>query len=206
MKPHIVTVSGPSLSGKTEFTKILQKEHGFNSIVSVTTRPQRGSEIDGLDYHFITPEAYAKLTLIQKTDYNNFQYGVSEEEVISKKEHPILWVVAPQSVSQIEKYCHQNDFNLTKIFITNPKEIIFERLFSRFKNDEKGSVSTYVNRLNAIINIENEWVIEATNPETSFKYDLIYTSFDNTNTQEVVNKSVEHVNLKNNNVKKNKMK
>ena len=117
MKPHIVTVSGASLSGKTEFTKILQRDYGFNAVVSVTTRPQRSSETQGVDYHFITPEEYAKLTLIQKTDFNNYQYGVSEEEVLSKHEKPVLWVVAPQSIAQIEDYCNKAGFNITKIFI-----------------------------------------------------------------------------------------
>lgn len=193
MIPHIVTVSGPSLSGKTEFTKILQKEHSFNSVVSVTTRPQRSSEVNGADYHFISPEDYSKLTLIQKTDFNNYQYGVSEEEVLSKHEKPVLWVVAPQSIPQIEAYCQRKGFNLTKIFITNPQEVLFERLFERFKNDKNASTATYVNRLNSIVNVEREWVKEATNPDSSLKYDLVYTSFNVNNTQEIVQGVLNHI-------------
>lgn len=199
MKPHIVTVSGPSLSGKTEFTKILQRDYGFNAVVSVTTRPQRSSETQGVDYHFITPEEYSKLTLIQKTDFNNYQYGVSEEEVISKQDKPVLWVVAPQSIAQIEEYCHKAGFNLTKIFITNPQEVLFERLFERFKSDKNASTATYVNRLNSIVNVEREWVKEATNPESELKYDLLYTAFNNNNTQEIIAdalKTIEDKNLK----------
>lgn len=196
MKPHIVTVSGPSLSGKTEFTKILQRDYGFNAVVSVTTRPQRSSETQGVDYHFITPEDYAKLTLIQKTDFNNYQYGVSEEEVLSKQEKPVLWVVAPQSIPQIEEYCQRKGFNLTKIFITNPQEVLFERLFERFKNDKNASTATYVNRLNSIVNVEREWVKEATNPDSSLKYDLIYTSFNVNNTQDIVQGALTHIQQK----------
>lgn len=186
MKPHIVTVSGPSLSGKTEFTKILQRDYGFNAVVSVTTRPQRSSETQGIDYNFITPEEYSQLTLIQKTDFNGFQYGVSEEEVLSKQEKPILWVVAPKSIAQIEQYCKEHDFNFTKIFITNPQEILFERLFDRFKSDTKASTATYVNRLNSIVNVEKAWVSEAINPQSKLKYDLVYTSFNKDNTQDII--------------------
>lgn len=193
MKPHIVTVSGPSLSGKTEFTKILQRDYGFNAVISVTTRPQRSSETQGVDYHFITPEEYAKLTLIQKTDFNNYQYGVSEEEVLSKKEKPVLWVVAPQSIPQIEQYCQRKGFNLTKIFITNPQEVLFERLFDRFKNDKNASTATYVNRLNSIVNVEREWVKEATNSDSTLKYDLVYTSFNINNTQEIVQGALAYI-------------
>ena len=206
MKPHIVTVSGPSLSGKTEFTKILQRDYGFNAVVSVTTRPQRSSETQGVDYHFITPEEYAKLTLIQKTDFNNYQYGVSEEEVLSKHEKPVLWVVAPQSISQIEDYCNKAGFNLTKIFITNPQEVLFERLFERFKNDEKATTATYVNRLNSIVNVEGKWVKESTDPDSELKYDLVYTSFNHQNTQEIISDALKTIEAKNLTVsKKHKM-
>lgn len=193
MKPHIVTVSGPSLSGKTEFTKILQRDYDFNAVVSVTTRPQRSSETNGVDYHFITPEDYEKLTLIQKTDFNNYQYGVSEEEVLSKHEKPILWVVAPQSIAQIEDYCRKNDFNLTKIFVTNPQEVLFERLFERFKSDKNAVTSTYVNRLNSIVNVESHWVKQALDPNSDIHYDLVYTSFNNHNTDKIVYDALTHI-------------
>lgn len=193
MKPHIVTVSGPSLSGKTEFTKILQRDYGFNAVVSVTTRPQRSSETQGVDYHFITPEQYSQLTLIQKTDFNDYQYGVSEEEVLNKQDKPVLWVVAPKSISQIEQYCQQHDFNLTKIFITNPQEVLFTRLFNRFKSDTKASTDTYVNRLNSIVNIESNWVKEATNPNSSLKYDLVYTSFNQDNTLDIIHNALDTI-------------
>lgn len=193
MKPHIVTVSGPSLSGKTEFTKILQRDYSFNAVVSVTTRPQRSSETQGVDYHFITPEQYSQLTLIQKTDFNDYQYGVSEEEVLNKQDKPVLWVVAPKSISQIEQYCQQHDFNLTKIFITNPQEVLFTRLFNRFKSDTKASTDTYVNRLNSIVNIESNWVKEATNPNSSLKYDLVYTSFNQDNTLDIIHNALDTI-------------
>lgn len=193
MTPHIVTVSGPSLSGKTEFTKILQKEHQFNSVISVTTRPQRSSEVNGIDYHFISKEDYSKLNLIQKTDFNYFHYGVSEEEVLNKQDKPILWVVAPQSISQIEDYCKEKGFLLTKIFITNPQEVLFERLFERFKNDTNASVTTYVNRLNSIVNVEKEWTNQAVNPESPLKYDLVYLSFNDKNTEDIIQTSLTYI-------------
>lgn len=192
-KPHIITVSGPSLSGKTEFAKILQKEHHFNAVTSVTTRPQRSSETEGIDYYFITNEEYSKLKLIQKTDFNNFQYGVSENEVLSKANQPILWVVAPQSINQIENYCSDNNFLLTKIFITNPQDVIFERLLERFKNDSNATTQTYVNRLKSIVNVESEWVKEANNTNL---YDLVFTKFDKDNTQDVINTTLSNVNKK----------
>ena len=202
MKPHIVTISGPSLSGKTEFTKILQQEFNFNSVVSVTTRPQRSSEKNGVDYYFITPEEYSQLTLIQKTDFNNYQYGVSEEEVINKQEKPILWVVAPKSIPQIEKYCEEKGFLLTKIFITNPPEVLFTRLFERFKNDKNATTETYVNRLNSIVNIESNWVKEANDITSSLQYDFVYNSFNQENTKQIIEEAFNNITNKSTSGKK----
>ena len=202
MKPHIVTISGPSLSGKTEFTKILQQEFNFNSVVSVTTRPQRSSEKNGVDYYFITPEEYSQLTLIQKTDFNNYQYFVSEEEVINKQEKPILWVVAPKSIPQIEKYCEEKGFLLTKIFITNPPEVLFTRLFERFKNDKNATTETYVNRLNSIVNIESNWVKEANDITSSLQYDFVYNSFNQENTKQIIEEAFNNITNKSTSGKK----
>ena len=116
MKPHIVTLSGPSLSGKTELSKLLEKDHNYNMVTSVTTRPKRAQEKEGVDYYFISEEEYKSLNLIQKTNYNNYNYGVSKEEIENKKDKPILWVIAPKSIEQVERLCEVNDYHLTKIF------------------------------------------------------------------------------------------
>jgi guanylate kinase len=200
--PHIITVSGPSLSGKTEFTKILQKEFGYNAVVSVTTRPQRSTETNGIDYNFITPDEYSKLKLIQKTNFNNYDYGVSEKEVLSKTNKPILWVVAPQSIPQIEKYCNDNNFNITKIFVTNPQQILFTRLFERFQSDSNATIDTYVNRLNSIVNIESKWAEDAINPLATIQYDLVIKEFNKLNTYNKIEEAISIIDSKNHKSKK----
>jgi guanylate kinase len=58
-KPFLVVVSGPSGVGKsTVVDRVLKHAAGFVSSVSVTTRPPRGAEKDGVDYFFITREAF----------------------------------------------------------------------------------------------------------------------------------------------------
>jgi guanylate kinase len=181
---QIITISGPSLSGKTQLVKILQESYNFNSVTSVTTRPIRTGEIDGKDYYFINEKEFNDLKLVQTTYHSGYNYGVSEKEIINKSNQPLLWVIAPNSIPQVEKYCHDKNFKLTKIFITNPKEVIYERLFERFSNDKNANIKNYVNRLNTIVNHEVSWIEEAINhPE---KYDLIFTKFDKENTDEVV--------------------
>ena len=49
-----LVLSGPSGSGKsTLMTAFMQRRPDFVRCLSVTTRPPRGSERDGVDYHFV---------------------------------------------------------------------------------------------------------------------------------------------------------
>ena len=58
----MVILSSPSGVGKTTLTKkIQQKYQSFKISVSHTTRPPRSNEVDGIDYHFVTPERFKKL-------------------------------------------------------------------------------------------------------------------------------------------------
>ena len=55
-----MVVSGPSGAGKTTvLRRVLQScRVPLAASVSATTRPPRPGEIDGVDYHFLTPEEF----------------------------------------------------------------------------------------------------------------------------------------------------
>lgn len=184
--PHIITLSGPSLSGKTELSKILNNEYQYNAIVSVTTRPMRKQETDGIDYHFIGEEEYNNISLIQKTNYNGYNYGVTEEEVLSKRDKPILWVIAPKSISQVENICKEKGYLLTKVFVNNPNDVLIGRLFLRFKDDILADVKTYVKRLEDMVSVEKDWINQAS-------YDIIIPEFNQNNKEEMVKTVVDSI-------------
>lgn len=193
MTSHIITLCGPSLSGKTELSKILQSLN-CHTIVSFTTRPQRANEVNGVDYRFISVQEFKKLNFIQKTHYNNFYYGVSEQDVIDNANKPIVWVVAPSSLSQIKSYCLKNNHNLTKIFISNPEEVLLSRLFERFKNDNQAKTSVYVARLQSMINHERQWIADA--KSNVHNYDLVINHFDSTTQADVLKQVIDKINEK----------
>jgi guanylate kinase len=60
--PLVVVISGPSGVGKDEALKTM-KERGypFHFVVTATTRPRRESEVDGVDYHFVSMAEFAEL-------------------------------------------------------------------------------------------------------------------------------------------------
>lgn len=182
-KPHIITISGPSLSGKTELSNLLEKELGYNKVVSVTTRDRRSQEVNGVDYHFVSNDEFdyleSKNLLVQKTENGSIRYGVTIDEVIKKSDKPILWVIMPKSIVQIEKMCEDKDFKLTKVFINNPANILFTRLFERFKNDKIATIETYAKRLEEMVTTEKEWEFQA-------NYDLMIPEFSKQTENDVV--------------------
>ncbi len=80
--------SAPSGSGKTTIVHHLlnQEELNLDFSISATSRPQRGKEIDGKDYHFISPQQFE--VFIKNDDFveweevyqDNF-YGTLKSEI-----------------------------------------------------------------------------------------------------------------------------
>ena len=56
----MIVLVGASASGKTEIAKLIIKNHGFEKMVTTTTRPMRVGEVKDVDYHFLTKEEFLK--------------------------------------------------------------------------------------------------------------------------------------------------
>lgn len=86
---HMLIMTGASASGKTEIAKILIQKHGFQKMITYTTRPMRDNEKNGLDYHFITIEDFIEKTkqnfFIETTVYNNHYYGTAFQDAATDK-------------------------------------------------------------------------------------------------------------------------
>lgn len=58
----MLVLSSPSGAGKSTIARnLLEEDHGFELSVSFTTRPRRGSEIDGVHYHFVSKREFERL-------------------------------------------------------------------------------------------------------------------------------------------------
>ncbi len=61
-RPVLVVISGPSGVGKDSTLDELKRlGTPFYFVVTATTRPQRTSEIDGVDYHFVSMAEFAEM-------------------------------------------------------------------------------------------------------------------------------------------------
>jgi guanylate kinase len=76
----LLIVSSPSGAGKTSLCRRLMADHpGLALSISVTTRSPRPGEVDGREYHFVTPEAFQDLVvrdaLLEWADVHGARYG-----------------------------------------------------------------------------------------------------------------------------------
>lgn len=84
--PLLVVVSGPSGVGKDATLKRMQARGApFHFLVTTTTRPRRPTEVEGVDYRFITPDEFqARLArgefLEHANVYGNW-YGNSRRDI-----------------------------------------------------------------------------------------------------------------------------
>lgn len=58
----MLVISSPSGAGKSALSRaLLEKDRDLVLSVSVTTRPKRSSEVDGIHYHFVSLETFAAM-------------------------------------------------------------------------------------------------------------------------------------------------
>ncbi|MCU0976930.1 MAG: guanylate kinase [Steroidobacteraceae bacterium] len=59
---RLFVIAAPSGAGKTSLVRaLMEREPSLGFSVSFTTRPRRPNEVDGRDYHFVTPAAFAEM-------------------------------------------------------------------------------------------------------------------------------------------------
>ncbi len=82
----MLVLSSPSGAGKTTLTRLLrEKEPSLTLSVSVTTRPRRPSEVEGVHYRFIDVETFAAMRerneLLEWAEVHGNFYGSPRREV-----------------------------------------------------------------------------------------------------------------------------
>ena len=93
----LLILSGPSGAGKsTVIHRILERHPDFFFSVSATTRQPRGSEKDGVDYHFITPAQFEDMIAGQSLlEYNHYYHNHISMEHTLPNVHQFFFVAIP---------------------------------------------------------------------------------------------------------------
>jgi guanylate kinase len=105
----MLILSSPSGAGKTTLTRLLLQEKRLDLTlsVSVTTRPRRSSEADGIHYNFITPRQFSALQaagdLLEWAEVHGNLYGTprSPVEAVLAQGRDMLFDIDYQGTQQV---------------------------------------------------------------------------------------------------------
>lgn len=94
---RLVVVSGPSGAGKTSVCRALRDDPRVEWSVSATTRVIRPGEVDGVDYHFLTPEEFEasreRGEFLEWARYNSASYGTLRAPMLRALERGRLFLL-----------------------------------------------------------------------------------------------------------------
>lgn len=138
----MLVLSSPSGAGKSTIARnLLESDPAFEMSVSVTTRPRRGSEIDGIHYHFRTMREFEVLrdsdALLEWAEVHGNFYGTPREAVEQslKEGKDVLFDIDWQGTQQL----HQKaSVDVVRVFILPPSAADLEkRLHTRAQDSDE---------------------------------------------------------------------
>jgi guanylate kinase len=126
----VFVITGPSGVGKgTLISKLLERVPGLELSVSATTRAPREGEVDGRDYHFLTPEEFDRR--IEREDFLEFatysgnRYGTLRSEVRKRLDggHSVVLEIEVQGARQVRAAMRES----IQVFIAPPDPAVLRR-------------------------------------------------------------------------------
>lgn len=145
-RARLVVVSAPSGGGKTTLCRmLLEKFPNLIKSVSMTTRPRRPNEIDGVHYHFVKPEEFTRRVeageFAEWAHVHENRYGTSKktiDEALAKGKH-VLFDIDYQGAMSLRKA--YGDRTLL-IFIQPPDMATLEKRLRERGSDPSHSIET----------------------------------------------------------------
>ncbi len=139
----LVIISGPSGVGKDTIIDALKRRHSTHNgprqhdhhfVVTCTTRHPRKGEVDGLSYHFVTPETFRSLKdrgeLLEWAEVHGNWYGTPRAEVAEylAKGQDVVLKIDVQGAQKVKERVQ----DAILIFVVPPSlETLFRRLRAR---------------------------------------------------------------------------
>ena len=144
----MLVLSSPSGAGKSTIARnLLESDPALELSVSVTTRPRRPSEIDGVHYHFVSQRDFDRLrdtdALLEWAEVHGNCYGTPREaaEQAMSEGRDMLFDIDWQGANQLVE---KMPTDIVSIFILPPS---MEELKSRLQRRAEDSAETIEKRL-----------------------------------------------------------
>jgi guanylate kinase len=162
----IITLTGPSCSGKTTLENSMITNHVANRIVSHTTRQMRDNEKDEVNYNFVSEDRFEELVsegeIIHKSEFSGESYGLVRESLDKAcgEEDVGVIVVTPGGLRQIkETVDNEDDLVLLSYFVTNTTQTLVTRMLNRFieQPDPHSTLEFFATRVISLVQKELRW-------------------------------------------------
>lgn len=140
MSYKIIAFMGEAGTGKDTIMKgVLAKDHSLHEIVSCTTRPPREGEINGINYHFMTPTQFGDKVvdneMLEATCFNDWFYGTAYESLRSDCVN-----VGVFNPTGIESLMTHKDIDLTVFYVRASDKTRLIRQLNREKNPDVNEI------------------------------------------------------------------
>jgi guanylate kinase len=146
----LLVLSSPSGAGKTTLARrLVEADGGLVMSVSVTTRPPRRGEVEGVHYHFVDRERFERLKrgrkLLEWAEVFGCGYGTPRADVLESIEAgtDVLFDIDWQGARQLKK---RLPHDVVRVFILPPDGAALEK---RLKSRNQDSAAAVARRLAA---------------------------------------------------------
>ena len=154
----MLVLSSPSGAGKSTIARnLLESDSSLELSVSVTTRARRGSEIDGVHYHFLSMRDFERLrdsdALLESAEVHGHCYGTPREpaEAAMAQGRDMLFDIDWQGAKQLNEKMRAD---IVSIFILPPS---MTELKSRLQRRAEDSAATIDTRLHNARTVLEHW-------------------------------------------------
>lgn len=109
----ILTITGPSGSGKSSLVHLMEKRYGAKEIISSTTRKRRKKEKQGVDYRFL--QEFQPDDFFEYTQFGGHFYGRLKEDIRAAENddfNSIYFVIVDRKGANFYKKHAKNVFSV----------------------------------------------------------------------------------------------
>ncbi len=185
----VLILSGPSGSGKSSLCKkLLDVKPNFRLSVSVTTRKPRASEINEVDYKFVTQKDFAdmqnKNEMIEAVEMYDNSYGTPKKNILQAIEsgYDLIFDIDYRGAKIIENYLrteHQT-IKLATVYVIPPSlNDLKNRLILRGDNEE--SIKRRLLKAKEELKFSSEYMYILNNYDLTKAFDELNLILDRSN-------------------------